>query len=109
MLKSSGAARRWGHNGRFGVLYDTVFHPVEDDVERWIGKAGCGGIVDTLAKEVDLRQDVWIPPSNGISYDASGSWAVAVPDGRGGKTMTWFDAVVIAHNGKCAERLTSNT
>ena len=29
--------------------------------------------------------------------------------GPGGRDVKWFDAAVIAHNGKCAERLTSST
>lgn len=49
-------------------------------------------------------QDVWVPPSNGLQA-AGGSWNVVVPRDQSYN----FDAAVIAHNGKCAERLTSST
>jgi len=78
-------------------------------VERWVGSQGMGSIVARLAEGLDIRQDVWVPPNNGIQRsDVDGAWGVLVPKGRG-KHRMHFDAVVIAHNGKCADRLTSNT
>jgi len=50
---------------------------------------------------------VWVPPSNGIRCETDGSWSVAVPTKKARSATEKFDAVVIAHNGKCAERLTS--
>jgi len=51
-----------------------------------------------------VEQDVWISPSQGVQRERDGAWTLKLParhsSGR-------FDAVVIAHNGKCAERLTS--
>ena len=45
-----------------------------------------------------------------FSSSASDFSAFEVPAGpQGGREVKWFDAAVIAHNGKCAERLTSST
>ena len=46
-----------------------------------------------------------MPPSNGLQAALGGGWNVVVPRDRSYN----FDAAVIAHNGKCAERLTSST
>lgn len=106
-MAASGAARRW--DGRLGVLGKEGFQTKEDGVDRWVGTEGFGSIVASLAKGVDVQQDVWVPPSNGIRCESNGTWSVVVPDGRGGRDRARFDAVVVAHNGKCAERLTSST
>ena len=53
---------------------------------------------------IHFFQDVWVPPSNGLQ--AGNGWNVVVPRQ---KQSFNFDAAVIAHNGKCAERLTSST
>ena len=45
-----------------------------------------------------------MPPSGGLRRDACG-WVVG--QGRGGGKEERFDAVVVSHNGKCAEKLTS--
>ena len=53
-----------------------------------------------------MYQDVWISPSNGVKYGKEdGKWLVQTNGRKFGK----FDALVIAHNGKCADRLMSRT
>ena len=53
-----------------------------------------------------VYQDVWISPSNGVKYGKEdGKWLVQT----NGKKFGKFDALVIAHNGKCADRLMSKT
>ena len=54
---------------------------------------------DALAAGVDVRQDVWVSPNGGVRFDRESKRWVA--------NKEQFDAVVIAHNGKCAERITS--
>ena len=46
-----------------------------------------------------MRQDFWVSPASGLTQREDGLWSIA---------KETFDTVVIAHNGKCAERLTSN-
>lgn len=108
-MAESGSVQRWGGDGRLGILTASGYTPFNDDVERLIGKGGFGSIVAALAKGIDVRQDVWVPPSNGIRKEPSGGWSVLVPNGAKGRGYANFDAVVVAHNGKCAERLTSST
>ena len=80
--------------------------PVEGDAVRYVGADGMGGIAAALARGLDVRQDVWVPPNGGITYESDGMWRLRLPSGAGDDCR--FDAVVIAHNGKCAERLTSS-
>ena len=71
-----------------------------------MGVGGMGAIADALARGLDIRQDTWVPPKGGIYTSASGGgWCVQASARRGQRP---FDAIVIAHNGKCAEKLTSN-
>eukprot|EP00965_Chrysotila_dentata_P121050 4003826-Pleurochrysis_carterae.AAC.1 len=56
-----------------------------------------------MARGLDVRQDVWVPPSGGIRWQRDGSWLIA----ESRTSTARYDAVVIAHNGKCAERITS--
>ena len=60
-----------------------------------------GAIAAHMAEGLDVRQDVWISPNGGARQEADGRWTLA----GGGKER--YDALVIAHNGKCAERLTA--
>ena len=129
MSDARGAARPLQ---RFGRLRKDGFQP--EDGDRWVGIQGMGGIVSKLAEGVNVRQawlafsraigisfmrrlasrfffrlsfqDIWVPPSNGLSVE-DGSWSVAIPGPT--RATERFDAAVIAHNGKCAERLTSST
>lgn len=55
-----------------------------------------------------IEQDTWISPSNGVKFTGSTAnpqWSVQT----NGKKYGSFDRVVIAHNGKCADRLMSKT
>lgn len=73
---------------------------------------GIGSVPLAIANENNLKieQDVWISPSNGVKYVGSKEsnypqWSVQT----NGKRIGNFDAVIIAHNGKCADRLISRT
>jgi len=107
-IATSGAAKRFGKDGRFGTLGKYGYTPIVDAVDRWVGVEGMGSIVRELAKDLDVKQNVWVPPSNGLRYRAQGGWSVVVPGEHGKRGLEHFDAAVIAHNGKCADRLTSN-
>lgn len=97
-----------------------------------------------MAKDLDVRQDVWVPPSRGIRREPTGAWVIgqvncyfgwgAPKCDFGRHYCGWglfysndpthirppscvfqakgadakFDSVVIAHNGKCAEKLSSS-
>ena len=107
-LEADGFVRPWSG---LGVLGDGgAFMPApEGGAPRYIGVGGMGTIAEQLAGGLDIRQDIWVSPNGGIftergsADDGGGGWCVQ----ESKKVQARFDAVVIAHNGKCAERLTS--
>ena len=93
-----------------GTLERGAFTPMADTPTRYVATHGMralaqhlasGGEARALAEAglLEVRHPVWV---NSIRAGEAG-WAVA--GGREGQGR--FDAVVIAHNGKCANRLTS--
>ena len=82
-----------------------VVEPMADGgVPRFVGTQGMGSIADAAVGYLDdVRQDLWVSPNGGIRKASDGSWLVK--ESRNSDAR--YDAVVIAHNGKCAERLTS--
>ena len=99
-LEADGVVRQWSG---LGTLGESGFAPT-GGVPRYVGVGGMDAIANELAKGLDIRQDVWVSPSSGI-YEEQGSGAWCVKESK--SVIRRFDAVVIAHNGKCAERLTS--
>ena len=78
------------------------------------GNGGNGAIPLAMAKTANdkksdcfrLVQDVWVSPSNGVRYmTKSKEWKVQVQ----GQVLGYFDILICAHNGKCADRLMSKT
>ena len=57
VLASSGAARRFGTDGRFGRLSTEGFSAIDDQLERWVGIQGMAGIVKALAQGLEVHQD----------------------------------------------------
>jgi predicted NAD/FAD-dependent oxidoreductase len=84
--------------------------PLPSQLGMYYGANGMGSIpgamIDSATNTglVDLHQDVWISPSNGARYK-NGKWIIQAS----GKVLGQFDRLVIAHNGKCADRLMSKT
>jgi predicted NAD/FAD-dependent oxidoreductase len=97
-------------------------------VVPWKGNIGCGGVrggeqgsyyigskalgIGSIATHLQSclrtppKTDTWISPNNGIRKQSNGQWTV---HSKGIQIGGVFDAVIIAHNGKCADRLTSRT
>lgn len=75
------------------------------------GTNGMGSIPLAISNSAfPIEQDIWISPSNGVKYikDASTSrkrWRLQ----EKGKEIGDYDFLIIAHNGKCADRLMSKT
>eukprot|EP00523_Entomoneis_sp_CCMP467_P000769 CAMPEP_0168748206 /NCGR_PEP_ID=MMETSP0724-20121128/16055_1 /TAXON_ID=265536 /ORGANISM="Amphiprora sp., Strain CCMP467" /LENGTH=574 /DNA_ID=CAMNT_0008796025 /DNA_START=199 /DNA_END=1924 /DNA_ORIENTATION=+ len=76
------------------------------------GKKGNGAIPLAMAStmDFDLVQDCWVSPGNGARYVTNRQgdgheWKLQAK----GRVLGYFDQLVIAHNGKCADRLTSQT
>ena len=82
---------------------------------------GMSSLVDALVtgSTFDIRQDVWVSPSSGVRYEgppppqgsaakngvSRDSWSVRAQ----GRTLGKHDHLIVAHNGKCADRLMSKT
>jgi len=69
------------------------------------GVNGMGSIPQAMVKDgqFPVEQDVWVSPSNGVKYlKGKQQWKVKGFDET-------YDYLVIAHNGKCADRLMSRT
>jgi predicted NAD/FAD-dependent oxidoreductase len=58
------------------------------------------------ADSFTIRQDVWVAPSNGLRYMyQEKNWKLVAAS----KDLGRYDRVIIAHNGKCADRIVSKT
>lgn len=80
--------------------------PIKGDL--YFGVDGMQSIPKALMRGLDVQQDVWISPSNGVQLVNSQGrkrWEVKAK----GRVLGQFDRLVIAHNGKCADRLMSTT
>jgi len=82
---------------------------------------GMSSLVDALVmgSTFDIKQDVWVSPSSGVRYQGPpppqgsmakngigrDSWDVRAQ----GRTLGKHDHLIVAHNGKCADRLMSKT
>ena len=74
--------------------------------DQYYGTQGMASVVDSLAKGLDIRQDVWVSPSSGARYmPSTKQWKLSAS----GQVLGYYDHLVIAHNGKCADRLMSKT
>jgi predicted NAD/FAD-dependent oxidoreductase len=57
-------------------------------------------------RSFDLQQDVWVSPSSGVRYQANTKkWKLQAK----GKTLGYYDQLILAHNGKCADRIMSKS
>mmetsp|Transcript_14440 Transcript_14440/g.22562 ORF Transcript_14440/g.22562 Transcript_14440/m.22562 type:complete len:498 (-) Transcript_14440:75-1568(-) len=81
--------------------------PLANSEKMYYGANGMGSIPTSMAsgKVFPVEQDVWVSPNNGVRYERDGKWKVKAS----GKILGAFDRLVIAHNGKCADRLMSKT
>lgn len=92
----------------FNIRSKSTMEPVNSIL--YYGTEGMGSIPESIVKQsggkFQLHQDVWVSPSNGVKYMKSNNqWKVQA----GGKVLGMYDELVIAHNGKCADRLMSRT
>ena len=86
-----------------------VFRPVNSN-SMYYCTEGMGSIPLSIlnVNKIHIEQDVWISPSSGVKFVGTKDvpkWSVQT----NGKKFGTFDHVVIAHNGKCADRLMSRT
>ena len=103
---AAGLVAPWG--GAVGTLSRGSFARCGDDGSaddalcRWVGCGGMGELWSRVAADGvrDIRRPLWVSELR----QADGKWTVV---GERCKVAGIFDFVVVAHNGKCAERLMS--
>lgn len=102
-MEQDGAARRW--QGKVGTLSaDGSFQQREAiDNPMWIGSVGAGiaSMSEWLASQQTVVKDTWIAK---LAEAHDGGWALLDQKGRS-VTGSSYSYVVMAHNGKCADRL----
>eukprot|EP00092_Neocalanus_flemingeri_P018700 GFUD01020253.1.p1 GENE.GFUD01020253.1~~GFUD01020253.1.p1 ORF type:complete len:443 (+),score=103.74 GFUD01020253.1:78-1406(+) len=107
--ENHGVVQKW--TGSIGTLNaDSSFTSFQDQLTRYIGSSdhGIQAISTHMAaqlKRCKLYSNVWVSPNNGLRHYEDGRWGVWVNNKEVGR----HDMVVIAHNGKCADRITNST
>jgi predicted NAD/FAD-dependent oxidoreductase len=74
----------------------------------YYGTHGMGSIATEMIRQklFNVNQDIWVSPSNGVKFQTNTrQWKVQAQ----GQTLGMFDNLIVAHNGKCADRLMSKT
>ena len=110
--ESTGVLAKFESGSLFSVEEDRAsgfrLNEFPNEQPAFYGTQGMCFIPLEMIKERSFKvvQDVWVSPSNGVRYQRkSGQWKVQAQ----GKTLGYFDKLVIAHNGKCADRLMSKS
>lgn len=106
--KSDGVLSKFPKSSIFKIESYNEILPINEDF--YFGTDGMGSIPESIVRKsggaFDLRQDVWVSPSNGVKYQLRDKkWIVQ----NRGQTLGIYDTLIIAHNGKCADRLMSKT
>lgn len=85
-------------NGRMG-MYAGSMEILSDLPKRFVGKQGMRSFITALAQNVDIEQDIWINRVERTNHQ----WTLY----GNRQPYKGYDAIIIAHNGKCADRLLS--
>ncbi|KAH3886502.1 renalase-like [Dreissena polymorpha] len=92
-LHRKGAVKQW--KGKIGKLSKGSFEEDKNLSQAFVGRTGMHDIPRSLAENINVRVNTWV---GNVSWeDSIKKWKV---DKYG-----MFDYLVIAHNGKCADRL----
>eukprot|EP01041_Mallomonas_annulata_P006479 gene6479-13081_t len=94
----SNYALQW--NGMIGNLDNGEFQELSLKDNRYVGKDGITSISKYLSRGINTKIDTWV---SRMSKTNTGRWQLhkySTPLGE-------YDYVIIAHNGKCADRLVS--
>lgn len=107
-MGGTGILTRFSPETIFRIPGKSRIVPANLSGSAYYGAGGMGAIPQAMVNQnrFQLKQDVWISPSNGVRYlPQSKRWRLQAK----GKVVGEFDRLIIAHNGKCADRLMSTT
>jgi len=117
--EKEGILTQFPQDSVFNIRSHKKFDPIpisETSNKLYFGTNGMGSIPEAIVKQsggrFKVQQDVWVSPSNGVKYLLANNNKNATPQWRvqaAGQVLGTFDCIVIAHNGKCADRLMSKT
>lgn len=95
-LHNQNAVKIW--NGRIGHLHAGKFRDDPGLTQAFIGTDGMQTLTDCLASNANVQRPVWVSE---VFWEAgSKKWKV--------DRFGYYDYLVIAHNGKCADKLMSS-
>ncbi|GAX09637.1 hypothetical protein FisN_19Lh098 [Fistulifera solaris] len=106
--ESRGVLRQFAKGSIYQIGSAQPPTPLSSDHPLYFAPDGINAIaMDLIAnRKFTLQQDVWVSPSNGVKWiDKSQKWRVQAK----GEVRGNFDYLIIAHNGKCADRLMSSS
>ena len=111
--ESNGILRRFAKNTLYNIMSYQKIEPI-NNVTFYYGTVvggGIGGLSSSIVQQnggkFQLKQNIWISPRNGIEHMINQNKWKVLENQFGRPSM--YDAVVIAHNGKCADQLVRNT
>ena len=106
-LEAQGACREW--KGPVGVVENGKFAALEQSEKMWVGRGGIDAVPKAMAKDLRTVIDCWVAVVE--RQEDSGKWRLFKDNQRRHRLSASdsvsedFDYLVVAHNGKCAERL----
>jgi predicted NAD/FAD-dependent oxidoreductase len=107
--EKDGVVSKFPPNSVFRVVQNGNAQALNNNQDFYHGARGMGGLALAMVNEhtnFEMKQDVWVSPSSGVRYQKNtGKWKLQA----NGKPLGIFDQLVIAHNGKCADRIMSKT
>lgn len=95
-LHNKNAVKIW--TGKIGHLKSGKFHEDSNITQAFIGTDGMQTVADCLASNANVQRPVWI--SEVFWEEGSRKWKV--------DRFGFYDYLIIAHNGKCADKLMSS-
>ena len=100
-LVSSNDVAIW--RGQFGsISNERKFAAIPTELDRYVGVNGVRSFVTSLSANLNVKNPTWVSK---MIKNNDESWSLF----EFNKPLGTFDFIVIAHNGKCADKLLSST
>lgn len=106
-LHKQGVVKEW--KGKVGLVSMGTFTELEGAQKLWVGSEGIDSVPHALARDLRTVPDTWVAAVE--RQEGTGKWRLYRDNNRRRRLSAKegveadFDYIVVAHNGKCAERL----